>query len=352
MEAMMLQCGDFQGAPELDYEEWRALVRCLCGQYSPEGIEPHVFTGWVRAQTICGFEAVDLSCNAHRVERRYRDVRLDGVDVYYAAFQLGGNSAMTQNDHVVDLAVGDVVLVDSSRPMTYFGKDKPGRWLALHLPRQALISHLGSAPQGGLCKRGETLAARLLFQLIRDTVKDRDAPADPVEPHMQLAIYDLIGALFAPSDPMPISHHADKLFKRICDIIRDHSTSPAFGPGEAAAEAGISLRYLQKLFTARNSTCSHFIESVRLDHAARLLNRRAVLNTNQPISEIAYGSGFADYTNFGRKFRRRFGHPPGVHCNNHADAREADAASDGVSNGSLGATDSAPPYERKGVHDP
>jgi AraC family transcriptional regulator, positive regulator of tynA and feaB len=92
---------------------------------------------------------------------------------------------------------------------------------------------------------------------------------------MQLAIYDLVGALFA------------------------------------AAKAGISLRYLQKLFTARNSTCSDFIYSVRLDHAARLLSRRASLGTSQSLSEIAYACGFRDYTHFARKFRRRFGYPPG-----------------------------------------
>jgi AraC family transcriptional activator of tynA and feaB len=134
---MMQPRSDFSGLPELGYEEWRVLVRSLCGQYNPEGIEPENFAGWVKPQTICGFEAVDLSCNAYRVERTHRDIRLDSMDFYYAAFQLGGHSAMTQNDHVVELDVGDVVLVDSTRPMTYFGENKPGRWLALHLPRQA-----------------------------------------------------------------------------------------------------------------------------------------------------------------------------------------------------------------------
>jgi AraC family transcriptional activator of tynA and feaB len=38
------------------------------------------------------------------------------------------------------------------------------------------------------------------------------------------------------------------------------------------------------------------------------------LNTMQPVSEIAYASGFRDYTNFARKFRRRFGHSPGAHA--------------------------------------
>jgi AraC-like DNA-binding protein len=130
---------------------------------------------------------------------------------------------------------------------------------------------------------------------------------------MQLAVYDLIGALFAPSDTVPGSLHADKLFTRICGVVRDRFAEPEFGPCEVAAETGISLRYLQKLFTARGTTCTHFINSVRLDHAARLLRRRATLNTSQPISEIAYVSGFSDYTHFARIFRCRFGHSPGAH---------------------------------------
>jgi AraC-like DNA-binding protein len=97
---------------------------------------------------------------------------------------------------------------------------------------------------------------------------------------MQLAIY-LIGALLTPSDPWPVSRHADKLFTGIRGVIMDRFADPDFGPSEVAAEAGISLRYLQKLSTARNSTCSEFIYSLRLDHAARLLQRRALLNTSE-----------------------------------------------------------------------
>ena len=131
---------------------------------------------------------------------------------------------------------------------------------------------------------------------------------------MQFAVYDLLGAQFAPADPMPF--YSEKLFHRVCNIIKDRFSDPELGPSEVAVEAGISLRHLQKLFTARNSTCNQFIHSIRLDHAARLLHRRVLLNTRQPISEIAYASGYGDYTNFARKFRRWFGHAPGAHAKN------------------------------------
>ena len=124
---------------------------------------------------------------------------------------------------------------------------------------------------------------------------------------MGLAVYDFVGALFTPSDPWPVSRHSDKLFTRIRGIIKDRFTDPDFDPRELATEAGISLRYVQKLFTERGSTFSQFVYSLRLDHAARLLQRRASQGTSGPLSEIAYACGFRDYTHFARKFRHQFG---------------------------------------------
>jgi AraC-like DNA-binding protein len=39
-------------------------------------------------------------------------------------------------------------------------------------------------------------------------------------------------------------------------------------------------------------------------------------STRQPISEIAYASGFNDYSYFSQKFRRRFGYAPSAHAGN------------------------------------
>jgi len=96
-------------------------------------------------------------------------------------------------------------------------------------------------------------------------------PFSSAEPYMQLAVYDLLGALFAPSDPpADLTLHGQAVRARLRRI-KDGFSDPDFGPFEVAAEAGISLRYVQKLFTERGSTCSEFIYSLRLDRAAHLL---------------------------------------------------------------------------------
>ena len=134
---------------------------------------------------------------------------------------------------------------------------------------------------------------------------------------MQLAVYNLLGALFVPPEPPQSSRYANKLFMRIRDLIKERFADPDFGPPQAASAAGISLRYLQKLFTQRGLTCTEFIYSLRLNQAARLLDRRKLLSIREPISAIAYACGFNDYSHFARKFRHRFGFSPGAHAGGH-----------------------------------
>jgi AraC-like DNA-binding protein len=304
--------GKIRGSPPLDFEAWKDLIRRMGGRFNPEGIEPDAFAGCVRPLSVCGFTAAEVGSNAHRVERTYRDIRLDGADHYFTMFQVAGQSAMTHNEEAVHFDVGDVVLADMARPATFFNNNtgKPWKSVALLLPRRSLVSHLGFEPRGGHYRRNGTAAGRLLLDLIRNSEEGEGSTPSPTDSYMRLAVYDLVGALFAPTDPVP-SRYADKLFMRVRSVIKDGFADPDFGPCEAAARAGISLRYLQKMFTQRGSTCSEFIYSFRLDHAARLLQRRAALDASQALSEIAYASGFRDYRHFARKFRHRFGRAPG-----------------------------------------
>jgi len=306
---------DVPGQASLDYEAWRDLVRAVSGRFNPEGVHPTTFTGWVRLLNVCDFTAAYIGSNAQRIVRTNRDVRLDGVDHFCTMFQLAGRSGMTHNDEAMRLDVGDVVLVDAARPVTFVAEDQGEPWncITLSLSRQSLVSHLGFEPRGGLCRHGGTTAGRLLLELIRSCERDKGSASPSADPYMRLAVYDLLGSLFAPADPVP-ANHADKLFRRIRGIVEDGFVDPELSPSEVAAKAGISLRYLQQLFTQRGLTCGEFIYSLRLDHAARLLQHRGLLRRGQSLSEIAYACGFRDYAHFARRFRHRFGRPPGAHA--------------------------------------
>ncbi|WP_426434539.1 helix-turn-helix domain-containing protein [Bradyrhizobium genosp. P] len=331
LEAMVQQSSDFVGTPQMNFEEWSASLSPICAAGllgstcggDHQATDRSAFAGWMRRVNVygvaaseikvqCGPAAADHGGNTYRFERTRRDVRLAGTDWYCASFQVAGRSTVVQNERTVQLSAGDIGLLDGARPSTRIS-DNGSQWLSIYLPRRPLISHLGFEPQTCLHGHGGTVAARILRQLVLDGIGDDGAQAASAGPHMRLAVYDLLGALFAPSDPGPVSRHADRLFARIRGVVMDRCADPDFGPAQVAAEAGISLRYVQKLLTARGCTCSELVYSVRLDRAARLLERRASLGARQHLSEIAYACGFRDYAHFARRFRDRFGHGPGAH---------------------------------------
>jgi AraC-like DNA-binding protein len=333
-EASMGESDSIFDSQQLDRGAWRDFVFTFCARYSPEGVDHKDFAGWARMMRVFGVEAMELASNAPRVERTSRDTRLDRVDHYFALLPIVGRPTVTHNDQAARLSVGDVVLVDATRPATLSidGEAEPWNVISLQLPRASLTSHLGFEPRGGLYRRSGTPAARLLFELVRSGGKAQGSAFSSVDSYMQLVVYDLLGALFAPSDPWLGSPHAGKLFTRIKALIKGRLVDPDFGPVDVAAESGISLRYVQKLFTQHGSTCSEFIYSLRLQHAARLLQRRGLLQTDQALSEVAYASGFRDYRHFARRFRRRFGHAPGVAGQiRTADSQEFEAAARHIS---------------------
>jgi AraC family transcriptional activator of tynA and feaB len=80
----MVQPNDyFLSAPELDYEGFRAAVREDWGCFSPA----RAIVSKVRARRAFGLVALDLTCNAARVERTKLDVRRDDMEYYYVSVQ-------------------------------------------------------------------------------------------------------------------------------------------------------------------------------------------------------------------------------------------------------------------------
>ena len=145
---------DFLGELQLDYDAWRERLQKICGRYNPEGIERNWFTGWNWPHIeVCGFKALETGCNAGRIERDYRDVRLDYADHYFVLSPLSGQSLVTPEraSHTARRRrrrPGE----STTRPVKLFSQNnwkRPWRNLAINLPRRELVAHLGFEPQGG-----------------------------------------------------------------------------------------------------------------------------------------------------------------------------------------------------------
>lgn len=76
---------------------------------------------------------------------------------------------------------------------------------------------------------------------------------------------------------------------------------------EVAAHAGFAPTYFSAIFKRETgSTYQEYLDRLRFDYARKLL-----MMTDATVIEICRESGFDDYPNFLRRFKRRFGMSPG-----------------------------------------
>jgi AraC family transcriptional activator of tynA and feaB len=273
--------------------------------------------------SLYGLRAVDITMMPFAAARRtWLHARRDSIDDYKLVFQISGNSVLLQDDAATALRPGDFGIVDLTLPVQLLRGESDGHMIGLHLPRQSVMTHLGFQPQGGRCWRGqETLPARLLQRLLADSIADGSAVPDDAQDFIQLAIYNLIGGLFGRNDLPRHFSHSEKLFLRLCAIIKKNFADPDIAPVDIASEAGISLRYLQKIFAIRGTTSGRFLKTTRLNHAARLLHARSGAGAQPHLVEIAISCGYRDYAHFARDFRARFGQAPGAFSKTATSAR-------------------------------
>ncbi len=90
-----------------------------------------------------------------------------------------------------------------------------------------------------------------------------------------------------------------------CRFIEDHAEGP-LSLAEIAAHAGLSpFHFLRSFKRALGVTPHQFLVQSRLSRAAALL-----LDTEAPVTDVAYAAGFADLANFNRSFRQALGCSP------------------------------------------
>lgn len=94
-------------------------------------------------------------------------------------------------------------------------------------------------------------------------------------------------------------------FGRLLGHMRDHYSGVLTNQALAAV-AGMSLRAFERKFLASfHMTPQQYLRKLRLRMASR-----ALVYTNQPLSDVAQSCGFADQSHFTREFREHFGRTP------------------------------------------
>ena len=82
---------------------------------------------------------------------------------------------------------------------------------------------------------------------------------------------------------------------------------------DTASHIGLTPAYLSSVFSREAGvTFKDYLNSIRFDYAKKLL-----IHSDINVSEVCYESGFDDYANFIRNFKKFYGMPPGQYRKNN-----------------------------------
>ena len=177
------------------------------------------------------------------------------------------------------------------------------------IPRKTILARIGNA---AITRSVSTklpvagLAAEFLSSLAART----NTLEGPIKARLAEQALDLIALALTAGDGAPVlSAPRATALLRLKMVIDTRLSDPNLKPAEAAAAAGISVRYANDLLARENFSVERYILHRRLERCRSALEDP--LQAHRMIGEIAFSWGFSDHSHFTRRFRRAFGMTPG-----------------------------------------
>jgi AraC-like DNA-binding protein len=223
-------------------------------------------------------------------------------------------------DSVEDYADGDLVLLGPELPHTWHSE--PGR----RGPHEAVVVQFAPAFLGpAFLAVPELLPVRRLLERARRGLRFEGRPAREVGRRLD-AMQDLDGfarlrsllevlallaaerrarPLASPGYAPPARRGDPARIDRVCRFLAERFLEDV-PLAEAASRAHLSPSAFCRFFRARTGkTLVGYLNELRIGHACRLL-----VETDRPVADVAFASGFHNLAHFNRRFLALRGRPP------------------------------------------
>lgn len=245
--------------------------------------------------------------SAHRVSRSCRAVARDRSPRFNLNYVRAGSWQVDHYGRQVDVAAGDLVLVDNRQPYTVTAQEGTLH-MAVHLPVDWIQCWL-SRPEDAVARPirvGDPWHATLTATL-HETL-DLGQEDDSIRAMCVQQIGGALALALGRSDSRQ-SSHTRGIYRRILAAIQGSFFDHQLDASKIAAAVAISGRYLHKILAQEGTTYVRELFRVRLEHARAMLCDPRFGDLS--VSEIGWRCGFCDPSHFSRRFKGFFGISPG-----------------------------------------
>lgn len=253
---------------------------------------------------------------------RYWEIESAPIDVTYSpcraspknqqAFslmlQLAGGTRARQAGRHCGLSQGDFCLIDGESPFKLQVDEEHSKILVIQLPRSMVLNRHPHF-QGMTATRISSYEAGA--KVLKTTLLSILGSALRLSAAQQWSTLSTLVHSLGLIQPLGNDEAETSRVHRALCFIDARLSDPAFSANDVAEEQSISRRQLERIFKKQlDVTVTSLLWERRLQHAAALLQAEEA-SLPMTVTQVALASGFQDASHFSRRFKERFGVPPG-----------------------------------------
>jgi AraC family transcriptional regulator, positive regulator of tynA and feaB len=269
------------------------------------------FAGDIRCSPLGFLTLAQLRASRELSERSKAQVARARNENFVIVLLRAGKLEITQAGRECRLGPNMFTLFDCNVPYT-FRHGGPTEVVDVIVPAGAMRARL-KAPEA--CLAQPRCAASGLARVMADMLPSlaREAPRIPGKAADDCAreVADMMGVLFdSGGDDLPVGESAVRsaIYRRCAAFIENNLDDPRLGPANIAVAAGISVRYLHKIFRGSGESVGDHVRRLRLARSYEQLTDGR--KTGLTIKEIAFRCGFKSPQHFSDAFRSHHGTSP------------------------------------------
>ena len=291
------------------YDSFATDLRGICGNFNPHLVEKggSVF-GAARRIDVCGMEFAHISNDLDYVHRNWDDIRSDAAEHLFLILQIEGRCGVDHFGQQNVLDVGECLLVDSTKPTTFYFGGQFSNHLSLHLPRQLMYSE--GKVRFDIARKldADDPMAAMLRALVTKIMSTPENDGNAC--NLRELMYSATRQAFLSSEkgePLHSLHDSTTKRMQMVDMLIDrHLTESELSARWLATRLGVSIRTLQQDFQGMGVTCTTVIRDRRLRFARQKIEQLKSQKSGGTIAEVAYSAGFNDISYFNRSFKELF----------------------------------------------
>lgn len=243
------------------------------------------------------------------IERGLSNIERDKGNDYFLALQVAGIGTVRHLGRDMRLKPGDYSIFDSALPYS-IEVDSPVQRIVLRFPKEEFLRRgMLTDTVCGRIFNGESGTSGLVSRIVRALQSEKADSFPEIGHSLASAMLDLISeAESEDGAKAQTTRSNDQILRRIRMIVLENLADPDMSVSQIAEKAGISVRYIHRIFGSTGITLHKWIENERLDRAYQALKNPN--HRHRTVQDIAFSNGFNDSGYFSQRFGKKYGRSP------------------------------------------